>query len=109
MDWNLELVGRLLKMSCGRELPGKAASWISLRIFFVTYDSFSLFICIHVLATSLCLVANEDRPVRSGQENISAGVESENQIRIKKAVVRRRLAPLSNSRDCQERSALFQC
>ena len=33
--------------------------------------------------------------MRFGQEKFSTGGESENQIRLKKAIVRRRLAPLS--------------
>ena len=79
-------------------------SWF-LSLFF----SLSPFMCIHVLATSLCLGVNEERPVRFVQEKISTGVESENQIRLKKAIVRRRLAPLSKGRDCKERSFLYQC
>ena len=46
--------------------------------------------------------------MRSGQEKISTGVESESQIRLKRAIVRRRLAPLFKGRDCQEKSLLFQ-
>ena len=46
--------------------------------------------------------------MRSGHEEFSTGVESESQIRLKKAIVRRRLAPLSKGRDCQERSPLFE-
>ena len=76
---------------------------------FITYKSISPFTCIHVTATSLCLGAHEERPMRSGLEEISTGVESESQICLKKAIVRRRLAPLSRGRDCQERSPLFQC
>ena len=56
-----------------------------------------------------CLGANEERPMRSGHEGFSTGVESESQIWLKKAIVRRRLAPLSKDRDCQERSPLFEC
>ena len=74
----------------------------------ITYNSISPFICIHVLATSLCIGANEERPMKSGLEEISTGVESESQIWLKKAIVRGRLAPLSKRRHCQERSPLFQ-
>ena len=80
LDRNLKLVGQPLKMRCGWELPGKVASWISLRVFFNTYNSTSPFICIHVLATSLCLGAYEGRLVRSGHEEISTGVESKSPI-----------------------------
>ena len=31
---NLNLVGRPMNVRCGKELPGKAASWISLRVDF---------------------------------------------------------------------------
>ena len=79
------------------------------ELFFITYKSISPSTCIHVTATSLCLGAHEERPMRSGLEEISTGVESESQIWLKKAIVRRRLAPLSRGRDCQERSPLFQC
>ena len=68
------------------------------ELIFFTYNSISPFICIHVLATSLCVGANEERPVRFGQEKFSTGVESESQIPLKKAIVRRRLAPLSKCR-----------
>ena len=106
---NSKLVGRPLKVRCRSELPGNAASWISLRVvFFIKYKSFSPFICIHVLATSLFLGANKERPVRLGREDISTGVESESQIRLQKAIVRRRLAPLSKGRDCKERYSLYQ-
>ena len=74
------------------------------ELMFITYNSISPFICIHVLATSLCLGATEDRPVRSGQEKFSTGVEIETKIRLKKEIVRRRLAPLSDSRGCREGS-----
>ena len=33
-DRNLKLVRRPLKKRCGKELPGKAASWISLIVVF---------------------------------------------------------------------------
>ena len=79
------------------------------ELFFITYKSISPFKCVHVLATSLCLGANEERPVRFGQEKVSTGIESESQIRLKKAIVRRHLAPLSKGRDCKERSYLYQC
>ena len=79
------------------------------ELFFITYKSISPFICIHVLATSSCLAANEDRLGRSGRERIPIGVESESQIRLKKAIVWRRLAPLSKGCDCNERSSLYQC
>ena len=68
------------------------------ELIFFTFNSISPFLCIHVLATSLCVGANEERPVRFGQEKFSTGVESESQIWLKKAIVRRRLAPLSKSR-----------
>ena len=96
-------------MRCRSEFPGKAASWISLRVVFNKYRSISPSIGIHVLATSFCLGANEGRLARSVHEEISTGFESENQIRLKQAIVRRRLAPLSKRRHCQERSPLFQC
>ena len=79
------------------------------ELFFITYKSISAFTCIHVTATSLCLGANEERSMRSGHEEFSTGVESGSQIWLKKAIVRRRLAPLSKSRDCQERSPLIKC
>ena len=44
--------------------------------------------------------------MRLGLEKISTGVESENQIRLKKATARRPLAPLSKGRDWQ-RKILF--
>ena len=106
---NLKLVGRPLKMRCRSELPGKRPHGYRRELFFVTYKSISPFISIHVLATSLCLGANEERPVRFGQENVSTVVESENQIRLKKAIVRRGLAPLFKGRDSKERSSLYQC
>ena len=34
VDRKLKLVGRPLNVRCGKELPGKAASWISLRVDF---------------------------------------------------------------------------
>ena len=43
---------------------------------FITYNSISPLMCIHVLATSLCLSATEDKPVRSGQEKFSTGLRS---------------------------------
>ena len=46
----------------------------------MTYNIISPLICIHVIATSLCLGANEERPVRSGHEDFSPGVESESQL-----------------------------
>ena len=45
------------------------------ELIFMTYISISPFICIHVLATSLCLGSFEDRLVRSGREKFSTGVE----------------------------------
>ena len=68
------------------------------ELFFITYKSISLFTCIHVTATSLCLGANEERPMRSGHEEFSTGVESDSQIWLKKAIVRRRLNRLSKCR-----------
>ena len=47
--------------------------------------------------------------MRSGHEKISPGVESESHIRLKKSIVRIRLALLSKGRDCKERSSLYQC
>ena len=79
------------------------------ELIFITYNIIFPLICIHVIATFLCLGANEERPVRSGHEKFSTGVESESQIRLKKAIMRRRLAPLSKDRDCKERSSLYQC
>ena len=76
---------------------------------FITYNSFSPLIRIHVLATSLSLGATEDKPVRSGQVKFSTGLEIETKIRLKKEIVRRRLARLSDSRDCREGSPLIQC
>ena len=78
------------------------------ELIFITYNIISPLITIHVIATSLCLGANEERPVRSGHEDFSTRVVSEGQIWLKKAIVRRRLAPLSKGCDCQERSPLFQ-
>ena len=46
------------------------------ELFFIKYKSISPFICIHVLATSLCLGATEDRLVRFGQEKIPLGLRS---------------------------------
>ena len=74
----------------------------------ITYNIISPLICIHLIATSLCLGANEEKPVRSGYEEVSTGVESESQIRLKKAIVRRRSAALSKGRDCKERCSLYQ-
>ena len=68
------------------------------ELIFITYIIVSPLICIHVIATSLCLGANEERPVRSAHEDFSTGVESESQIWLKKAIVRRRLTPLSKCR-----------
>ena len=68
------------------------------ELIFFTYNSISPFICIHVLAETLCVGANEERPVRFRQEKFSSGVESESQIRLKKAIVRRHLALLSKCR-----------
>ena len=65
------------------------------ELIFITYIIISPLICIHVIATSLCLRASEERPVRSAHEDFSSGVESESQIWLKKAIVRRRLTPLS--------------
>ena len=70
------------------------------ELIFITYNIISPLICIHVSAASLCLGANEDRPVSSGHEDFSTGVESGSQIWLRKAIVRRRLAPLSKGRDC---------
>ena len=109
LDRNLKLVGQPLKMMCGRELPGKAASWICLRVDF-HHIKFNFSVYMHsCFSNVLCLGANEDRPLRSGQEKISTEVESESQIRPKKAILRRRSAPLSKGRDCQKRSLLFRC
>ena len=79
------------------------------ELIFITYNSVSPLICIHVLATSSCLGATLDRPERSGQEKFSTGVEIEAKIRLKKEIVRRRLASHSDSRGCPEGSSLFQC
>ena len=86
-----------------RPMPAECATIVT------EYKSISLFTCIHVTATSLCLDANEERPMRSGHEQFSTGVESEGQICLKKAIVRRCLAPLPKGRDCHERSPLFKC
>ena len=40
--------------------------------------------------------------MRFGREKFSTGVESESQIRLKKAIVRRRLAPLSKCRTAKK-------
>ena len=74
------------------------------KLIFIPYNSIAPFTCIHVLATSLCLGANDGRFMRSGHEEISTGFESKSQIRLQKAIVRRGLARFSKCRDCQERS-----
>ena len=56
-----------------------------------------------MLLASVCLGAKEDRPVRSGHEIVPTGDESESQIQLKKAIVRRRLVPVSKDRVCQGR------
>ena len=69
---------------------------------FITYIIISPLTCIHVIATSLCLGAKGERPVRSGHEDFSTGVKSESQIWLKRAIMRKRLAPLSKGCDYQE-------
>ena len=109
LDRKLKLVGRHLKMRCGDSFQEKRPHGYPWQVFFITYKSISQFTCIQVTATSLCLGANEERPMRSGHEEFLTGVESGSQIGLKKTIVRRRLAPLSKNRDCQERSPLFKC
>ena len=101
--------GNLWRWGAEESFQEKRPHGYSWELIFIRKNSISPFICIHVLATSWCLGAIEDKLVRSGHEKILSGVESESQIRLKKAIVRRRLAPLSKRRHCQERSPLFQC
>ena len=90
--------GDLWKWGAEESFQEKRPHGYPWQLFFITYKSISQFIGIHVLATSFCLGTNEDRFVRSGHEEISEGFESGSQIRLKKAIVRRRLAPLFKCR-----------
>ena len=109
LDRNLKLVGSLWKWGAEEIFQERRPHGFPWELFFITYNIFSPLTCIYVIATSLCLGANGERPVRSGFEDFSTGVESESHIRLRKAIVRRCLAPLSKGRECKERSSLYQC
>ena len=80
-------------------LPGKAASWISFGVASHLKNLVAPFTCIHALTASVCIGANEDIPVRSGNEETSSGIESESQGRRKNALITTRLVLLSKEQD----------
>ena len=53
--------GDLWKWSAEENFQERQPHGYPWELFFVTYNSISPFICIHVLATSLCLGANEEK------------------------------------------------
>ena len=86
---------RPLKMKCEGGLPRKAASWSFLRkCFHQIQISCSIYLK-SKFSTFLYIGADEQLLVWSGHEEISTGVESENQVERKKIKVRGRLDALS--------------